>query len=142
MLRAIPIEELESSIPATLEDVIKHQDVMRLQLATDADLATLSSRVLDGVLKMTLRDWYVIKAIDGKTGKRVALTLFGTAADAGGSWNTSALVARQGNRFLTSSGAIYECAGSQSSELDLLHVCAWLNHLGIGERLGVAPFFL
>jgi hypothetical protein len=142
MPRAIPIAELESSIPTTLDDVIKRKDVMRLQLATDSDLAALALRVPEGVVKMTLRDWYVVMSVHGTTKKRIALTLFGTAGEAGGTANTSALVARQGDRFLTSSGAIYECVGPTSSEPDLLHICAWLNYLGIGEALGVAPFFL
>jgi hypothetical protein len=80
--------------------------------------------------------------IDVRSAENFAFALFGTPALKNGTWNTSALMARYDTRFLTGSGAIYEVAGPPSSEPDLLYVCGWLNYLGIGKALGVAPFFL
>lgn len=142
MLDVIPLEKLASMIPTSLDDVVKRKEIMELHLATEDDLATLRSGVPAGVPKRILRDWYVIKMMDVQQGKCFALVLFGTPALKNGSWNTSALVARDGNRFLTESGAIYEVAGPPSSEPDLLYICGWLNFVGFGKALGVAPFFL
>ena len=70
------------------------------------------------------------------------MTLFGTHVEKGGTYSTSSLVARRGNRFLTRSGSIYEVVGEPSLEPDLPYVCGWLNYLGVGEVLGVLPIFL
>lgn len=142
MLDVIPLEKLASMIPTSLDDVVKRKEIMELYLATAADLATLPSGVPAGVPKRVLRDWYVIKIMDVQQGKCFALALFGIPVPKNGTWHTSPLVAQAGNRFLTGSGAIYEVAGPPSTEPDLLYICGWLNYVGFGKALGVAPFFL
>lgn len=142
MADLIPIEKLASMIPTSLDDVIKRKDSLQLHLATEADLSTLPSGVPEGAPKRLLRDWYVIKLIDVRSAENSAFALFGMPALKNGTWHTSALTARDGNRFLTGSGAIYEVAGPPSSEPDLLYICGWLNFLGMGRALGVAPIYL
>lgn len=141
-MKPLTLDELTARLPKTLDDVIPRKDVVTLRLATRQDLAALPAGVCQASRpKMALRDWHVIAILETTTGEVLNMTLFGTHEKKGGTYCSSNLVAHEGNRFLTHSGAIYEVVGETSNTPDLWFVCGWLNQMGVGEALGVLAIF-
>lgn len=142
-MKTISLDELQSRFPTTIDDVIGRRDLVTLRLAVPEDLAALPPGVSQTEPpKMRLKDWYVVVVDKTDVGERLTWSLFGTHAVKGGTYCTSYLERREGNRFRTHSGSLYEVIGEPSTEPDLAFVCGWLNYLGVGEELGVLPIFL
>ena len=134
-------QALEPLMPKSLDDIIRsNREKARLYLSTEAALDALPAPVPPGPITGTLSAWAFITTYFTDPGvAMVNLTGFNDAENA--SWMTSQVMAIDGDRVFTRSGSHYRLEGERSDILDLPYICATLNSWGVGQRLGVPPFF-
>jgi hypothetical protein len=134
-------QQLEKITPTSLDDVIRtNKDRARLYLSTEAELAALQGTISNGTVTGEIADWcFITFALSESQWSGVSLIGFNEAEHS--SWMTSMVIAINDSTVLTKSGSTYTLVGESSTEPDLFHICATLNHWGLGQRLGVPPIF-
>lgn len=136
---------ISSLIPKTLDDIIRQKrDEVSLRLAVDTEIEAMKADIIfDGVPRAVLDDWWLV-AVEFH-GHHTDLILVGKRRDNEYPWVTS--VVREidlGRGVLRTENSMYGLGmrgtGEPASYL-LMCVCAALTSWGLGESLGVTPFF-
>lgn len=135
------VQQLEMITPNSLDDIIRtNREEAKLYLSMEAELAALRRPIPIGPVKGRITHWcFVTFFVTGESWAGVSLTSFNAAENS--SWMTSVVTAISGTTVLTKSGSIYILVGEPTTEPDLPYICATLNSWGVGQRLGVPPFF-
>lgn len=135
------VQQLEIITPKSLDDIIRrNREKAKMYLSTEAELAALQGPMPIGPVKGRITHWcFVTFFITGENWAGVSLTGFNAAENS--SWMTSVVTAISGDAVLTKSGSIYILVGEPTTEPDLPYICATLNSWGVGQLLGVPPFF-
>lgn len=137
---------VEELVPTSLPNVIrKNQSLVTLRLMTDGEIDGLHAEIVhSSPVKHALDNWRLIVLHD-KRGNAPAPLLLGTTA-AGGPWVTSIVEAFDPVKSLavTKSRSTYQLARRGAGEPPTEHLiclCAALHSWGVGDFLGVPPFF-
>lgn len=140
-------EQLKNLLALTLDDVItKNRDYAELRIATKEDIATLQASIEDyGVVTGEITRWSLIalELRDGEGGVGVSVYLVGYNETKRSMWMTSRVLSldEETKLLTTHSGSLYRLVGAVTTNVDVPFICAMLNTWGIGEHLGLPPFF-
>lgn len=142
--------DLGDLIPKNLDDIIRaNRDECQLAFATDEEYSALEREFpceAVGSVRHMLKDWNILMlhvVVDGSA--RSIPKLLGNVQETGQCWITSTVTAVDSRAGLVwTENSVYRVTGPRSSEPDmhlLLHICVWLNQLGVGRYFGVPGFF-
>jgi hypothetical protein len=135
---AYPLQQI---MPNSLDDIIRtNRDKVKAYLSTDSEIEALKGSIPITFIKGELSDWAFITFFMTATGLPMVY-LTGSNEAERSSWMTSLVVAIEGDAVATTSGSVYKLKGDKSDTLDLPCICATLNSWGVGQKLGVPPFF-
>lgn len=138
--------EVADEMPHTLDEIItQNRDLMQLSMSNDDDLYTLYKLILPtDAPKDCMQNWSLI-TLENFPKATFDVFLVGDKSDGRGPRITSNVTGVDfGRNFITTeSGSVY-ALGNRARELSPAHIimiCVALNESGIGEALGVAPFW-
>lgn len=140
-------EQLQNLLALTLDDVITtNRDHAELRIATKEDIAALPTAVDDfEAVTGEISRWSLIalELRDDAGGVGVSVYLVGYNETTKSSWMTSRVLSidEDAQLLTTHSGSLYRLVGACTTNVDIPFICAMLNRWGIGEHLGLPPFF-
>lgn len=143
------IGHLHDLIPKNLDDIIRtSRDKCRLSFATAEELSALECEFPSagaGPVRHTLKNWNILMVHAAVGGSVQSIPkLLGNVQETGQCWITSTVTAVDSQAgLIRTENSVYRVVGARSFEPDkhlLIHICGWLNQLGVGRLLGVPGF--